>query len=321
LFESESNLVNIEEWVFSGCTDLELTDLPASLVHVHGSAFGTAKISKISVAAGNPRLRVIDNFLIDITEAKLIRCFSSSSGIILNRAIEIIGPYCFDNCDDLSNLTFESGSKLSIIERAAFARSSSLNSITIPASVTRIDGNVFSCSGIVNVSIEEGNSHFCVIGQFLLDFTRTSLIAYFGTAATVTIDRNIRVLCEYSFADRTTLSRIEFEIGTDLRRIEWCAFAGCTSFHKIWIPSSIESLEREWFRLSCFYDGVVFDTVQFESAESLSTMLVSNRVDLSGDFDIEVFNWKDKTEIAGYFVEAILPGNIVRLKKASESLI
>jgi hypothetical protein len=321
LFESESKLVDIEEWVFSGCTDLELTDLPASLVTVHGSAFTATKITKISVAAGNPRLRVIDDFLIDITEAKLIRCFSSSAVIVLSRAVEIIGTYCFDTCVDLSNLTFEARSKLNIIERAAFLRCLSLKSMTIPASVTRIDGNVFALSGLVNVSIEEGNSHFCVIGQFLLDFTRTSLIAYLGTAATVTIDRNIRVLCDYCFADRTTLSRIEFKIDSDLRRIECGAFAGCTSLHTICIPSSIESLEREWFRLSCFYDGVVFDTVQFESAESLSTMLISDRADLSGDFDIEVCNWKGESQIAGYCLEAILPGNIARLKKSSDSVI
>jgi hypothetical protein len=198
---------------------------------------------------------------------------------------------------------------------------SSLKSFTIPASVTRIVGNLFPLSGLVNVSIEEGNSHFCMVGEFLLDFTRTSLIAYFGTAATVTIDRNIRVLCACCFANRATLSRIEFEIDLDLRRIEWCAFAGCTSLHTIYIPSSIESLEREWFRLWYFSHGVVFDIVQFESAASLSTMLVSDRVDLSGDFDIEVFNWTGDTEISGYFVEAILPGTIVRLKKSSESVI
>jgi hypothetical protein len=320
LFESESNLVDIEEWVFTGCTDLELTELPASLFNVHGSAFANAKITQISVSAGNPRLRIIDDFLIDITEAKLIRCFSSSSVIIVSRAIEIIGPYCFAYCDDLSNLIFEAGSNLRVIERSAFMLFSSLKSITIPASVTRIVGNVFSFLGLVHVSIEEGSSHFCMIGQFLLDFTRTSLIAYFGTAATVRIDRNIRVLCDSCICDRITLSRIEFESGSDLRRIEWCAFGGCTSLHTICIPSSIESLEREWFRLFYFSHGVVFDTVQFESAESLSTMLVRDRVDLSGDFDIEVLNWTNETEISGYFVDAVLPGNVVRLKKSSDSV-
>jgi hypothetical protein len=320
-FESESNLLEIDAWVFSGCVDLELTELPASLVHIHGSAFATAKIAKISVAAGHPRLRVIDDFLIDITEAKLIRCFSSSSVIILSRAIEIIGIYCFACCDDLRKVGSESGSKLSIIERGAFGQCSSLKAITIPASVTRIVGNVCFLSKLVSVSIEEGSTHFCVIGNFLLDFTRTSLIAYFGKEPTVTIDRKIRVLCDSCFCDRDTVSRVEFESGSDLRRIEWCAFGGCISLHKICIPSSIESLEREWFRLGYFYDGVVFDTVQFESAESLSTMLAGDSVDLSGGFDIEVCNWKDETEIPGYFVDAILPGNVIRLKKSSESVI
>jgi hypothetical protein len=321
LFESESNLVDIEEWVFTDCVNLELIDLPSSLVNVHGSAFADATIRAISVESGNQRLRVIGDFLVDVSRAKLIRYFGSSCEIILSHMVEVIGGYCFGYCEDFSSLAFEQGPKLREIERGAFTNCSSLKSIVIPASVTTIMGAAFSASGIRHISVEEGNTHFCVIGQFLLDFTGTSLIAFFGTSATVTIDHKIQVLCDCCLADCDPLSRVEFEGGSELRRIEWCAFGGCSSLHTIRIPSSIESLEREWFRFSCLDGGVVFDIVQFESAESLSRMIIAGCVDLSGDFDIEVLNFDGETQIPGYFVDRVVSGNVVRLKKSSSSVI
>jgi hypothetical protein len=317
LFESGSNLVDIEEWVFSDCVNLELINVPASVVNVHGSAFADAEITKISIESGNSRFAVIDDFLVDITEAKLIRYFGSSPVIIVSRAIEIIGRHCFGHCKSLSSLTFEPGSKLTQIERAALLGCSSLKSIVIPASVTTIMGTSVSGSGIRHISVEEGNAHFCVIGHFLLSFARTSLIAFFGITATVTVDRKIQVLCDCCFAGRDTLSRVEFESDSELRRIEWGAFGGCSSLHTICIPSSIQSLEREWFRNSVLHGGVVFDRVQFESVESLSRMIIANCADLTGDFTIEVLNWNGETEIPGYFAEAVPSGGFVRLKKSS----
>jgi hypothetical protein len=287
LFEPESGLTDLEAWVFDRCTNLELIDLPASLVNVDGTTFADAKIAKISVAPGNPHLRILGDCLVDITRARLICYFGSSSVIVLSRAIEILGNYSLAYCHNLSSLTFEPGSKLIRIERAALVANPLLQSIVIPASVTSIVGNVFSASGIRHISVEKGNAHFCVVGEFLLDSTKTSLVAFFGTPVTVKIVREIRVICNSCFADFR-------------------------------IPSSIESLEREWFRESCIYaGGVVFDTVEFESAESLSKMITADSVDLSGDFDIDVLNWNGETHIPGYFVDKTLLGNAVRLKKSS----
>jgi hypothetical protein len=144
------------------------------------------------------------------------------------------------------------------------------------------------------------------------------LIAFFGIAATVTISAEIRILCDSCFFACEILSRLNFESGSQLRRIERLAFGRCSSLHIIRIPSSIESLEREWFLHSHFYGGVVFDTVQFESCESLSKMITDDCADLSGGFRIEVLNWNGQTAIPGYRLDAVISDALVSLKKSSD---
>jgi hypothetical protein len=186
----------------------------------------------------------------------------------------------------------------------------------IPASVTTICGGAFRKSGISSISVEDGNKHFCVDGQFLLDITKTSLIAFFGITSTLAISPEIQVICDSCFLGRETISRLIFESDSQIRRIERLAFGGCTSLHTICFPSSIESLEREWFIDSHFSGGCVFDTVQFEDCESLSRMVNGDCADLSGDFTIEVLDWDDETVIPGYCFDAVLSDDVVRLKKA-----
>jgi hypothetical protein len=317
VFESVSTLTDLEDFLFFGCRKVEVVNIPDSLENVHGSAFLDSTVLAIS---GHRSLRVIGDFLIDVTRSRLIRYFSSSSEIILSRSVEIIGSYSFALSGDLRGLRFEPGSKLTRIGRRAFTRCPRLWSIVIPASVTTIRGGAFAESGIRQISIEDGNEHFCVIGDFLLDITQTSLIAFFGIDVTVTISKKIQVICDSCFLKSKTLSRLNFERDSELRRIERLAFGGCSSLCTIRIPSSIESLEREWFLDSHFQGGSAFDTVQFESYESLWRMIQGDCVDLSGDFDIEVGNGNEEAVISGYCVHGVGSSGLIRLTKQQMSL-
>jgi hypothetical protein len=78
-FESESTLAELEPCVCDDTRDLELTELPASLMNVHGSAFASTIFATISLDPGNRPLRVIGDFLIDISRSRLIHYFGSLS--------------------------------------------------------------------------------------------------------------------------------------------------------------------------------------------------------------------------------------------------
>jgi hypothetical protein len=129
------------------------------------------------------------------------------------------------------------------------------------------------------------------------------------------------MICKYAFDSCVRLSKVIFEKGSQLRCIGRAAFGGCSLLRTICIPASIESLERKWFVDSIVYGGDIFDIVRFESAESLAKMIAGDCADLSGDFDIEVLNWRGDTPIPGYCVDTVHPGSLARLRKLSEAVI
>jgi hypothetical protein len=72
--------------------------------------------------------------------------------------VEVICESCFEMCQGLSSVRFESGSKLARIESKAFANCSSLSSICIPSSIEVLSrGCFFQCTGLSSVAFELGS--------------------------------------------------------------------------------------------------------------------------------------------------------------------
>jgi hypothetical protein len=70
---------------------------------------------------------------------------------------ETIADECFHFCHKLRQVTFENGSRVSVLGDRAFSNCSSLASICIPSSVTRIGTECFyNCSSLATVTVESG---------------------------------------------------------------------------------------------------------------------------------------------------------------------
>ena len=63
------------------------------------------------------------------------------TAVTFSKSVKEIGPYCFNNCTNLSSLIIPEG--VEIIEMNAFYGCKSLNSVTLPNSLTRIGQNAF----------------------------------------------------------------------------------------------------------------------------------------------------------------------------------
>jgi hypothetical protein len=76
--------------------------------------------------------------------------------IVIPSSVEVLGEWCFSNCESLSSVIFESGSILSRIEEYAFYRTGLIEMI-VPSSVEVLGESCFSyCESLSSVTFESG---------------------------------------------------------------------------------------------------------------------------------------------------------------------
>jgi tRNA A-37 threonylcarbamoyl transferase component Bud32 len=153
-FESNSHLTRIESEAFS-YSSLQSIIISQNVQFIDGSAFIGVNLSSISIESGNKIFVIEKGFLIDIVHHKLIRNFSTSSGIEIAEHIEIVGSKCFSSCKSLLSITFESNSHLTRIESEAFSFSF-LQSILIPSTILFIASDAVDFAS--QIRLLDGNS-------------------------------------------------------------------------------------------------------------------------------------------------------------------
>ena len=78
------------------------------------------------------------------------------TSVEIPNSVTSIGTSAFHLCSNLTNVTFEEGSKLSSIGAGAFYWCTKLTDITIPDGVTSIGNSVFYKTGLQNINIPAG---------------------------------------------------------------------------------------------------------------------------------------------------------------------
>jgi hypothetical protein len=190
---------------------------------------------------------------------------SSLQSIEIPASVELLGGSCFSDCRSLSSLTFEPGSKLTRIAVGALYGCTSLESICLPVALQTIEYAALAGTGISKITVEEGNVHLRVSGDFLLDCDGTSLIRYFGFDRIVTLDAHIEILCSGALLDCQSISVLIFESGSKLTRFEAKALSGCSSLQSLCIPASVEILGE-----GCFAGCKSLSSLTFESGSKLT---------------------------------------------------
>ena len=145
-----------------------------------------------------------------------------------------------------------------LIERGTFSSCMSLQSISIPDSVTCIGENAFEyCTSLKSITIPESVTH---IGDSAFNGCRS--------LRTIAIPKSVFAIRSYAFENCTLLESVI--IPNNVTYIEDCAFAYCPSLKCIALPSSLMFIGRRVFD-GCdaleqqFLDGINNNFVSIDS--------------------------------------------------------
>ena len=138
------SVTNIGSGAFSGCSNLQKVDIQSTLLsprQAMGGAFVGCKINELTFS----------NKLAYLPANLFSNATFDDYDLVIPAGIEEIDYYCFRNATGIRSLTF-AGNKITKIGSEAFKNLTSIESITIPASVTTIGDNAFDeCTGLKGV--------------------------------------------------------------------------------------------------------------------------------------------------------------------------
>ncbi|MBP5375130.1 MAG: leucine-rich repeat domain-containing protein [Bacteroidaceae bacterium] len=194
----------------------------------------------------------------------------SITSVTIPASVTSIGSEAFSECRNLTSVTFAEGSQLTSIGSGAFEWCP-LASITIPASVTSMEGAFSSCRRLTSINVDPNNAIYSSKDGVVFDKTGTTLLLYpqgksdisyiipdgvtsIGRGAfsgsicqSVTIPTSVTDINKGAFYDcgiiSVTLPDGVMSIGEE-------AFAWCGNLVSVTIPASVASVGQYAFAAS-----------------------------------------------------------------------
>ncbi len=148
-------IINIMQYSFGRCNNLETVSLPSTIQTIGKDAFGDCKkLKSINLPEG----------LTSIGESAFDDCYSLEN-IILPNSLISLGEFAFRSCDSLSKVIVPGN--LKVIEKLTFYSCDKLQEVEIKEGVTKIGNSVFTyCINLQKIIIPNSVSdiHDCAFG-------------------------------------------------------------------------------------------------------------------------------------------------------------
>jgi hypothetical protein len=122
-----------------------------------------------------------------------------------------------------------------------------------------INGSAFVDCPLIEIRVAAQNANFKIEGNLLVTFDGTEVVRCFGLDREVLVGKKVKVLGISCFEGCRHLDRINFELGSELERIDRDALRDCLSLSKIEIPSSITIIDAGSFEGCCDLESCLFD--------------------------------------------------------------
>ena len=228
-----STLVNIGDRSFMNNTDLHRITLPERLDTIEYSAFYGSDLTAIDL--NNVKYVGSQAFLNNV---------NLSSVTCANNQLDYLGGGVFYGCSSLQGITLPAS--LRVMEGTTFYLCTSLQSLTIPAGVEEIGpGITVGTTALNEIQIDPANTHFAVRDGWLYNSDFTCLVAVPG-ALTVTLAIPAGVTSVGQQACRR-LPITELETQPGLKKLEFAAFMQCTQLAKVTLSNTVETIEGNVF--------------------------------------------------------------------------
>ncbi len=295
------SIISIGYSAFSGCTSLESITLPFVGAQLNGTSnthfgyiFGASarynnylfvpeSLKNVAITGGESieegafeGCNLLESITLPFVGAKLDGSGETSFSYIFQ----------YDVPESLKNVVITGGSS---IGRRAFSGLTSIESITIPESVTSIGINIFeNCDALVSITVEEGNSVYHSAGNCIIETASKTLIAGCNNSIIPT-DGSVTSIEDYAFASCTSLTNISIPSG--VTSIGDYAFRGCSSLTNISIPSGVTSIGDYAFRGCSSLTNISIPSgvtsigdYAFEGCTALTNISIPSGVTSIGDY-------------------------------------
>ncbi len=280
----------IGENCFDDCS-FEKFIIPSSVKEIGSMPFsGCFNLEEILVAPDNPCFEVIDGVLYEKNSGRLI---------------------CAPYAADLTEVVIPEGTKS--IDYAGLAYLSSLKTVTIPASVEKIDEYAFYATpSLESINVAPESEFFMVNGNALIEKKTATLVAVaqaginpdyevpegvrvIGKGAfyscdsleSVTLPGSVETVSYAAFSLCRSLESVSLNYG--LKKIDDFAFADCYRLKEIFVPQTVTGLGESAFsqcvsleRAFLLSKATVSDSL-FEFCYSLKTVYLEEGIDWIGN--------------------------------------
>lgn len=177
----------------------------------------------------------------------------SYSAVVIPDSVEKIGSYAFENCAQLSAVTFGADSALTWIGDGAFTGCAMLESIAIGEQVDSIGQNVFEgCTALASISVASANVSYAAQDGVLFNKDYSQLIQYpiakQSTAYTVPAETDY--IFANAFAGNTYLQSINLN---QVKVLSDYVFLNCTNLNTVTGGSQLETLLTGVFGNTAWY--------------------------------------------------------------------
>ena len=272
-----SNVGRIGGWAFAGCTELENVILSNNIAQIEKYTFsGCESLKNIVIpeevrSIGNGAFRKcerLEHVVIPKSVTYIGMGAFRESGLVeitVPGTVQHIGKGAFANCQNLQNAVIQNG--VQSISQAMFYGCKSLTSVTIPDSVTSIEGEDYQ----YNASSEKGAFEYCTnlkeitIPAFV---TNIGVNAFYGCSS----------LTEVSIQGKVT------EIGTG-------AFEDCTNLESISLPESVIKIGNYAFKSTALTGKFVIPSGVtkigdglFENCQKLTEVVIPDGITFIGPY-------------------------------------